>query len=126
MSGKMQNIVQWLNRILQTKLWGMDIHPTATIEANALIDRTWPRGIHIGADCYVCDEAVILTHDRTRGLYLDTRLEPRCYVGHRAIIMPGLSVGEDSVVLAGAVVTKDMPPRSQASGNPAVVTARTD
>lgn len=113
-----------LQRIVRKVLWGMDIHPTARIAPSALIDRTWPRGIHIGPDCFICDEAVMLTHDLTRGVYLDTRLGARCHVGARAIIMPGVTIGDDCVVAPGALVTKDLPASHSALGNPAVISAR--
>lgn len=115
----------WIQRVIQTRVWGMDIHPTARIEFTALIDRTWPRGIHIGADCRIGEEAVVLTHDRTRGYYLDTTIGARCHLGARSIVLPGLTIGEDCIIMPGAVVTKNMPPRSEAIGNPAVITSRT-
>lgn len=106
-------------RLIQVKVWGMDIHPTARIAPTALIDRTWPRGVHIAEGCVIDEEAVVLTHDMTRGVYMDTRIGARCRLGARAIIMPGVTVGEDSIVAPGAVVVRDIPPRSIAIGNPA-------
>ena len=102
----------------------MDIHPSAQISTTALIDRTWPRGVHIGAECRICDQAVVLTHDFTRGLYLDTTIGARTYLGPRAIILPGLTIGEDCVVAPGALVNKDMPANTVASGNPATFAPR--
>ncbi len=43
------------------------------------------------------------------------------WLGGGAIVLAGVTVGEDSVVGAGAVVTKDVPPGSVAVGNPARV-----
>jgi maltose O-acetyltransferase len=43
------------------------------------------------------------------------------WLGARAIILPGVHVGRGSVVGAGAVVSKDVPPHSVAVGNPARV-----
>lgn len=44
----------------------------------------------------------------------------RCvWIGMRALILPGVTVGEGSVVGAGAVVTKSCPPGSVMAGNPA-------
>ena len=48
-------------------------------------------------------------------------LEDDVWPGHRVIVMAGVTVGRGSVVGAGAVVTKDIPPYSLAAGNPAVV-----
>jgi acetyltransferase-like isoleucine patch superfamily enzyme len=115
-----------IQRWVQTRVWGMDIAPSAKIEPSALIDRTWPRGIHIGPDCQICEQAVVLTHDRTRGLYLDTRIGARSYIGQRAIVLPGLTVGEDCLVMPGALVTKDVPNGSLVVGNPAQIRPRED
>jgi maltose O-acetyltransferase len=41
------------------------------------------------------------------------------WLAHGAIIEPGVTIGDGSVVSAGAVVTKDVPPNSLAIGNPA-------
>ena len=42
-------------------------------------------------------------------------------IGGGAIIMPGVTIGEDSVIGAGSVVTRDIPVRSLAVGSPAKV-----
>lgn len=100
----------------------MRIHPSARIEPSAYVDRTWPRGVHIGEGCYLGEQAVLLTHDMVRGLYLDTVIGTRTFVGPRAIIMPGLEIGHDCMIEPGAVVIKNMPPNTRAVGNPAVIT----
>jgi maltose O-acetyltransferase len=41
------------------------------------------------------------------------------WLGGGAIILPGVTIGEDAVVGAGAVVTRDVPPRTVVVGNPA-------
>ena len=43
------------------------------------------------------------------------------WIGGGASIMPGVSIGDDSVIGAGSVVTRDVPPRSLAVGSPAKV-----
>lgn len=49
----------------------------------------------------------------------DTVLGDGCWIGMRAMIMPGVTIGEGAVVAAGAVVTKDVPPYAVVGGNPA-------
>ena len=48
-------------------------------------------------------------------------IEDKVWIGTRAMIMKGVRIGYGSVVAAGAVVTKDVPPYSIVAGNPAVV-----
>ena len=43
------------------------------------------------------------------------------WIGANAVILPGVSIGDHSVVAAGAVVTKDVPPHSLAAGVPAKI-----
>ena len=84
-------------------------------------DKTNPKGVHIGAETYVAFDAAILTHDLTRGLKLDTRIGKRCFIGARSIILPGIEIGDECVIGAGSVVTRSLPPRTLAAGNPARV-----
>lgn len=118
-----KSLLAWMQRLMRRYLWRMDIASSAVIEPSAYVDRTWPRGVHIGADCYLGEQAVLLTHDMVRGLYLDTRIGARTVLGARSVIMPGLIIGEDCRVAPGAVVIKDMPDASQAIGNPAQISA---
>ncbi len=115
---------QGVQRLIRRLLWGMDIHPSARIATSALIDRTYPRGVHIAADVTIGEEAVLLTHDMARGLYCDTRIGRGTCIGARAIIMPGVSVGEDCMILPGALVHRDVPAGHAASGNPMTLEAR--
>lgn len=43
------------------------------------------------------------------------------WIGSNAVILPGVSIGDHSVVAAGAVVTKDVPPHSLVAGVPALI-----
>ena len=45
-------------------------------------------------------------------------LEDGCWIGARATILPGVTVGKGSVVSAGAVVFADVPPQSYTQGLP--------
>ncbi|GEN89294.1 DapH/DapD/GlmU-related protein [Oceanobacillus sp. FSL W8-0428] len=53
-------------------------------------------------------------------MYLKTiELKERTWIGSHSTILPGVTVGENSVVAAGSVVTKDVPPDTIVGGNPA-------
>ena len=46
----------------------------------------------------------------------------RCYIGMRCIILKGVTIGDDCVISAGTIITKDVPAGHIAQGNPAVYT----
>jgi acetyltransferase-like isoleucine patch superfamily enzyme len=99
--------------------WTMDIHPSARVAVSAYIDRTWPQGVHIGPGSIIDEDAVVLTHDLTRGLYLDTTIGAACVIGARAIVLPGITIGDNAVIMPGSVVTRDVPSGATVMGNPA-------
>jgi chloramphenicol O-acetyltransferase type B len=51
--------------------------------------------------------------------FVETVVESDVWIGHGAIIIDGIRIGEGSVVAAGSVVTKDVAPYSIVAGNPA-------
>jgi len=51
----------------------------------------------------------------------DVRLEGNVWVGSRAMILKGVTVGAGAIIAAGAVVTKDVPSHSVVAGIPAKV-----
>ncbi len=118
---RLRDLLLYMRRLYLVKVWKMDIHPMTLVSLKAVLDRTYPRGIHIGEGSAVNFGAVILTHDVVVGKHAHTHIGKYCMVGARAIVMPGLTVGDHSVIAAGAVVTKDVPPNSIVAGNPAKV-----
>lgn len=52
---------------------------------------------------------------------LPITVEDNVWIGGSAIVLPGVTVGADAIVGAGAVVTKDVPPATVVAGNPARV-----
>ena len=49
------------------------------------------------------------------------RIASGAWIGFNAILLKGITVGENSIVAAGSVVTKDVPANTIAAGNPAVL-----
>jgi maltose O-acetyltransferase len=82
-------------------------------------------GIEIGADVSISPNVMILTaqHDlnHPRFQYVPEKvvIEDHVWIGSRATIMPGVTVGRGAVVAAGAVVTRDVEPLTVVGGVPA-------
>lgn len=82
--------------------------------------------IHVGDNVSIGPEATILTlgHDPRSPLFEDkggpVTIGDRAWIGYRAVILPGVEIGEGAVVGAGAVVTRNVPPYTIVAGNPAV------
>lgn len=53
-------------------------------------------------------------------------IEDDCWIGANVVITAGVTIGKHSVIAAGSVVTKEIPPFSIAAGNPAKVIKRFD
>lgn len=120
--------LKWLRRVLVdlkrwhlNTLWGMDIDPTVEMSLSAKFDKTFAKGVHVGPRSYLAFEVRILTHDRTRGQYLHTRIGSDCFIGGRSLILPGVEIGDGCIVGAGSIVTKSVPAHTIVAGNPAKV-----
>jgi acetyltransferase-like isoleucine patch superfamily enzyme len=113
-------ILLWVYR----SVWKMDIGPNCKISLQAYLDKTNPRGLHIGRDTGIAFGAAILSHDYVGNRHLDTWIGERCHIGPKAIILPGVRIGNGSVVAPGSVVMCDVPEGSLVSGNPARVFER--
>jgi acetyltransferase-like isoleucine patch superfamily enzyme len=75
------------------------------------------RSVTVGERCIVASMVRLAdTHKSASG---PITIGDDVWIAHGALITPGVSVGAGSVISAGSVVTKDVPPRSLAIGNPA-------
>lgn len=85
-------------------------------------------GITIGDDCLIGHNVVIATlnHDVDPSRRADMHPAPvvlgrNVWVGANATILPGITIGDDAVVGAASVVTKDVPAGTIVAGSPARV-----
>ena len=94
-----------------------------------------PYLIEIGDNVTISSEVSFINHDG--GTAVIKRLDPskyanvlkygriiiedNCFIGHGSIIMPGVTIGKNSIIGAGSIVTQSIPENSVAAGVPARV-----
>lgn len=106
-------------RIFYLRQLGMDIAVSASMSIFSFLDKTNPQGIHIGEESFIARGALIISHDFVRKKYAHTHIGKKCFIGVNAVIMPGVVIGDEVIVGAGAVVTKSVPSNCIVVGNPA-------
>ena len=115
---------------------GMPIY----IGATASFDGKDYSKIHLSDKDVISSDVRFLTHDysisrafEAAGIALDKEvyflrdiyIGTNCFIGNRAIIMPGTKIGNNVIVGAGAVVRGEIPDNSIVIGNPAKVIGNT-
>ncbi len=81
-----------------------------------------PTGVTIEDDAFI-GPGVIFTNDkypRVSGEWklMPTRVRKGASIGAGAVILPGVTIGENATIGAGAVVTRDVPDNAVVAGNP--------
>ena len=106
---------------------GHHVHLGANVYANAGLKLVDDTHIYIGDCCMFGPNVVIATAGhpidpklRSKGLQynLPVHIGKNCWLGAGVIVMPGVTIGDDTVIGAGSVVTKDIPSGVVAVGNP--------
>ena len=83
--------------------------------------------ISIGDNCTIAPGVRLIAHDASTKQFLGytklgrVNIKENCFIGDSVIVLPGVTIGPNSIVGAGSVVTGDIPPQTVAAGNPARV-----
>ena len=87
--------------------------------------------IEIGDDTFIAPKVNLITlnhvvnpYERSTTVAKPIKIGKRVWIGIAATVLPGVSVGDNSIIGAGAVVTKDVPPNVIVAGNPARIIKR--
>jgi len=91
-----------------------------------MIDNLYPEKVTIEEEATVAALSTILAHDESlaytgRGpeRVLETRIGRGAFVGVHSVVLPGVKVGERSLIAAGSVVAHDVPDGTVVAGVPA-------
>lgn len=99
---------------------GVKVDPAVQfIGLETYIDDVFPELISIGAGVVVSMRCTILAHDDASHTVAPVQIADNSFIGAGAIILPGVCVGKKSIVAAGAVVSRDVPPGATVGGVPA-------
>ena len=114
-------------RVFYLRIRGYNIPYSSIIEGSVKLDKLYTAGINVGNNTLIAGGAVILSHDHCKRVgnnlpYLaDTYIGNNCFIAVNAIILPGVRIGDEVIVGAGSVVTKDVPSNCIVAGNPAKI-----
>lgn len=116
-------------RVFFQRKRGVKIGNNVFIGMDVLIDPVFPELVSIEDHVSLAGRNILLTHsDPTLPIRNEKLVEPNiapikieegAWITVGAIILPGVTIGKNSIVAAGAVVTKDVPPYSLVGGVPA-------
>lgn len=99
---------------------------------NRHVEMTDPHLITIGDDVGIAAHTHLIAHDASHKRFIGyTRvgritIGNKVFIGQRATILPGVTIGDNVIVAAGAVITKDVPSGTMVAGNPAKVIRQLD
>ncbi|MGN0647452.1 MAG: acyltransferase [Oscillospiraceae bacterium] len=130
-----KTIVGKINQLKYAKKKGVNMGDNVHIYGNV----SWgsePWIISLGNNVHITDGVRFITHDGGTLLYRDKipdleitkpiTLGDDVYVGNNVLFMPGVTVGSNVIIGAGAVVTRSIPDNSVAVGVPAKVVKTAD
>lgn len=99
----------------------------AFVNSGVVFDNTAP--IHVGKSTHLAHQVLLVTNshelwetpERRAGqtTHAPIHIGDGCWLGARVTVLPGVTIGDGSVVAAGAVVTEDLPPNGLYGGLPA-------
>jgi acetyltransferase-like isoleucine patch superfamily enzyme len=96
------------------RLRGVQVGRNVWISQYVYLDELYPEAITIGDNCTLGLRTSVFTHfhwgpRRVRNGFRPVVIEPNVFIGPHCVILPGVTIGEGSVVKAGTAVTRSIP-----------------
>ncbi len=113
-------------RIRMHRWRGVNIGENVYIGMHSVIDNAYPEYIYIEDNVSLAGEVSVIAHSNPYDHFkpiIESKVSPvlikeGAWVGLKAAILPGVTVGVKSIVSAGTMVDKNVPDYSIAKGNP--------
>ncbi len=109
-------------RVMLHRARGVRIGEGVFISQDVVLETEHPQLITLEDRAWLGLRVTIIAHMREKRQ--GVKVEHDAYIGPGVIILPNVTVGHGSVVTAGSVVTRSVPPMTVVQGNPAVPVAR--
>jgi len=115
------------NYLLELQRDGLRLGKNVSIVDDFFFDRAHCYLISIGDNTIIAPSVRLVAHDASTKLYLGYTkfgkidIRENCFIGHSVTVLSDVTIGPNSIVGAGSIVTKDVPPNSVAVGAPAKV-----
>jgi acetyltransferase-like isoleucine patch superfamily enzyme len=116
-------------RVKMQRMRGVRIANDVHIGPMVTIDDVYPYFVSIGSGSSIAGQNFILTHTKPLQYHSEVSesyvapviIEKNVWVAINVVILPGVTIGEGSIIASGSVVTKSIPPFVFAAGIPAEV-----
>jgi maltose O-acetyltransferase len=127
-----------LDRVRVERRWerlrglGMHIGDDVLLPASTWIDPDFCHLIEIGDHTGFGEDCLLLAHDAQMDEFLDAArvgrivIRESCHIGARCVVLPGVELGPRTIVGAGSVISRSLPPDSVCAGAPARVLCTLD
>ncbi|MEE9190532.1 MAG: acyltransferase, partial [Candidatus Neomarinimicrobiota bacterium] len=112
-------------RVKSLKKMGVVIGENVTIRHGTIFDMSRPFLIEIGNNVRIAPNCHFFTHDASMNYHLNKtligkiRILDNSFIGAKSLVLPNVTIGPNSIIGAGSVVTKSIPEQTVFAGNPA-------
>jgi acetyltransferase-like isoleucine patch superfamily enzyme len=109
-------VKNWIYR----RVLGMKVGEHTAFALMVMVDVFFPEKIEVGSNSIIGYNTTILAHEYLIGEYRlgDVKIGSNVMIGANTTILPGVTIGDNAIVGAGAVVHRDVAPGSFVAGNP--------
>lgn len=115
---KVRNVLVGVRRSWLAWTVGVEFHPSVSVSMSATFVGGEPGCITVGERTLIAFKTLLIARWPS-GSVSPIRIGRHCFIGGGVTILPGVTIGDESIIAAGAVVTSSIPPGCIAGGNPA-------